>query len=464
MSQFILPSRATDANNNPLSGALLYFYLEGTTTPADVYSDGARITPHANPVIANAGGLFPAIYDDPSITYRAVLKTALGSTIADYDPYLPADFAQQRVNVDDYGTGSAGMTAAKAASSILFVPSGTRTLNTDVTISGDISWRTAPGAMFTGPGNIITPDLPGYNYAANLKFNALVESRGTAASPVTHAHAVGVISKRSTVPDTGALQNPALAVSHYDDSTDPDSRSQAIYGEAVDTDGGAANFVEGARFHGIGAGAKAYGVVGYAENNGAGVNTIAIEAEVARTTGSNSPDPLLWTSTNNLDSAFLSTVRNGVKPMAGYLVNPYGEVACRVGFLVGSSFAAQGATRPIVDYAAFACVESGVSHGLYLRGAYTASAISFPNNTPVRALNAAGSSDLNILSLGTDNVLDVGLEAVGVRITKPIFAASASASPGSNGELVIERSSNTSLTFKLKGTDGTIRTATLALA
>lgn len=87
MSQFILPSRATDANNKPLSGAKLYFYLESTLTPTTVYTTDERITPHATPVVADSGGLFPAIYFNPSTSLRAILKTSAGSTINDYNPY-----------------------------------------------------------------------------------------------------------------------------------------------------------------------------------------------------------------------------------------------------------------------------------------------------------------------------------------------------------------------------------------
>ena len=36
--------------------------------------------------------------------------------------------------------------------------------------------------------------------------------------------------------------------------------------------------------------------------------------------------------------------------------------------------------------------------------------------------------------------------------------------PASNGDLVVEATSNTTLTFKLKGTDGTVRSGTITLA
>ena len=44
-------------------------------------------------------------------------------------------------------------------------------------------------------------------------------------------------------------------------------------------------------------------------------------------------------------------------------------------------------------------------------------------------------------------------------VTVPIV----SHTPANNGDLVVEATSNTTLTFKLKGTDGTVRTGTIAL-
>ena len=38
-----------------------------------------------------------------------------------------------------------------------------------------------------------------------------------------------------------------------------------------------------------------------------------------------------------------------------------------------------------------------------------------------------------------------------------------SVTPGSNGDLVVEATSNTSVTIKLKGTDGTVRSVSLTL-
>lgn len=84
---FTLPARATDSNNAVLPGAKLFFYATGTTTPQDVYEGSDLVTPLPNPVVADSGGKFPAMYQDPAKTYRAILKSSDGSlTVFDDDP------------------------------------------------------------------------------------------------------------------------------------------------------------------------------------------------------------------------------------------------------------------------------------------------------------------------------------------------------------------------------------------
>jgi hypothetical protein len=103
MTGILLPAPilvALDANGAPISGAQLQFYLTGATTPTPVYTDDALDTPLSNPVVANSAGLFPAMFLDPTITYRAQLLTATGGLIADRDPITVgvAQATQAQVN------------------------------------------------------------------------------------------------------------------------------------------------------------------------------------------------------------------------------------------------------------------------------------------------------------------------------------------------------------------------------
>ena len=89
MTGTLLPTpvfRAVDSGGAPMAGALLQFYLTGTTTAASVYTSSALATPLGNPVVADAGGLFVPIYLDPSVTYRVQLQTSGGTVVRDVDP------------------------------------------------------------------------------------------------------------------------------------------------------------------------------------------------------------------------------------------------------------------------------------------------------------------------------------------------------------------------------------------
>lgn len=81
--------QAVDANGLPYSGALLYFYQAGTTTPITTYQDAGAVTPHASPVVADSSGTFAAIFLNTTDDYKVVLKTAAGVTVSTVDNIAP---------------------------------------------------------------------------------------------------------------------------------------------------------------------------------------------------------------------------------------------------------------------------------------------------------------------------------------------------------------------------------------
>jgi hypothetical protein len=81
--------RAIGADGLAMSGAKIYFYLTGTTTLTDSYQASSGGSAHANPVVADSGGLFASIYINDAIQTRAVLKNSAGTTILDIDPVNP---------------------------------------------------------------------------------------------------------------------------------------------------------------------------------------------------------------------------------------------------------------------------------------------------------------------------------------------------------------------------------------
>lgn len=60
--QIILPRRVIDANGDPLSGAKLFAYVEGTTTLEAIYTTSALSTAHPSPLVSDSGGNFPPIW------------------------------------------------------------------------------------------------------------------------------------------------------------------------------------------------------------------------------------------------------------------------------------------------------------------------------------------------------------------------------------------------------------------
>lgn len=77
-------SRLLDSNGEPASGALLYFYASGTSTPLTVYSDSSLAVPHASPVVCSAAGMPPKIYMGYA-DFRVVATDASGAAIYDID-------------------------------------------------------------------------------------------------------------------------------------------------------------------------------------------------------------------------------------------------------------------------------------------------------------------------------------------------------------------------------------------
>ena len=72
LSRFVLPFSDVGSGIAPSAGAKLFFYETGTSTPKNTFTDSAGTTPNANPVIADANGVFGDIWIDG--TYKVVLK------------------------------------------------------------------------------------------------------------------------------------------------------------------------------------------------------------------------------------------------------------------------------------------------------------------------------------------------------------------------------------------------------
>lgn len=89
MSVLFTPPRYSPMSGNGTSypAAKLYFYITGTTTPKNTYSNPDLLigNVNANPVVADANGLFGVIYLAAG-DYSVVLKDASNNTIWSVDP------------------------------------------------------------------------------------------------------------------------------------------------------------------------------------------------------------------------------------------------------------------------------------------------------------------------------------------------------------------------------------------
>jgi hypothetical protein len=107
--------RVTDANGAPYSGALVYTYAAGTSTPKATYTDQARTTASANPIVCDAGGLVPLIFLGDG-DYKLTFKTSAGVLIRT-DDNVPGNRGIETpwVTPEDYGAAGDGATDDTAA-------------------------------------------------------------------------------------------------------------------------------------------------------------------------------------------------------------------------------------------------------------------------------------------------------------------------------------------------------------
>lgn len=103
-----------DNDGVSLSGALVYTYIAGTTTPIDTFSASDLTVPNtnANPIVADAAGRFVA-YLTPGLSYKFLYKTATGTTIRTCDNI--GSVATSTVDLDVTGTAGVSIAAGEVA-------------------------------------------------------------------------------------------------------------------------------------------------------------------------------------------------------------------------------------------------------------------------------------------------------------------------------------------------------------
>lgn len=190
-----------DANGNPLAGAKLNTYFTGTSSRKQTFTDSTMGIAHANPIIANANGMFPQIFGTG--LYKLVLTDANDVLVATYDR-VSIDGLEDYTGVVDY-----------------FVGDGTTNIFTLHPTVGDL---TTPAALiFSMDASLLSPDtyeLPGNGtvvfqdappqYARVTYRSAAIGATGQSGSVTIGTTTTGAPGTSATVTNTGTAEAAIL--------------------------------------------------------------------------------------------------------------------------------------------------------------------------------------------------------------------------------------------------------------
>lgn len=188
-----------------LPGAKAYFFVSGTSTAATTYQNSSLSTSHANPVVANAAGVFAPIYLDSSILYKVELQDTNGAVLSGYPVDPCNDLLPQSGNTLTQVTGTNTIdgtltpdAALVAGLEVTLVPAATNTsaVTLELNNSGVLSAVVGPGRTALTGGELVL-GLP-----AKLIFNT--SSSWTIANPANAGpKTVATVAGTNTI--TGVL-------------------------------------------------------------------------------------------------------------------------------------------------------------------------------------------------------------------------------------------------------------------
>ena len=159
--RFVLPYQTVvDTTGVVVPGALLNFYASGTSTRLTTYSDPLLTTPNANPVQANAAGVFPNIFLNGN--YKVVLTDSSGNQIWTADPVFGA---QGSVPISCIPSGSQYQ--------ILIIGSGGATCVADASTSANL------GALTLGASGTVGSVTMGNATSGTVKLQPVTGALGT---------------------------------------------------------------------------------------------------------------------------------------------------------------------------------------------------------------------------------------------------------------------------------------------
>ena len=161
-SLFQLPRTAPLFGGASLPSSTAHFFQTGTLTPITTYTTSALSVAHNHPVVADANGVFPAIYINEATytTFRLQLKTSSGVLKYDEDSIPTTNFAlPATISVTAIELGHASDTTIARVSAGLISVEGVNQVNTS-------TFNTLGDARYMKQGLVTVPIMAGAMQAA----------------------------------------------------------------------------------------------------------------------------------------------------------------------------------------------------------------------------------------------------------------------------------------------------------
>lgn len=225
----------------PYPGALLNFYLTGSSHRTPTYTDPGLTTPNSNPVEADAGGTFPLIYLNPAVNYKVVLTDALGNEIWTADPVLQAWSGRLDIITPSGGDDTAIIAAASALGPIVlaggnFIISGVLTCPGYVEMLSNAVLTTPSAASVAFNGGFSAPIGLAFGPNVTVTFNPQFFSTGYPEwwGAVTNNPAIDCAPALTAC--VAACPTTLLQLAHYYTATlwTMDTNNRTVIGQSVD--------------------------------------------------------------------------------------------------------------------------------------------------------------------------------------------------------------------------------------
>ncbi len=194
-----------DNNGSLLALGNLYYFIAGTTTPQDTYSDSAGAIPNTNPIVLDGSGRLQAdVYLGSAANYKEVLM-ASGVTVSPWPDDNIAPVAANAVFTGDTGSGgTSGLVPAPAAGDAL----------ADKFLKADGTWASTPAGSSGGSGatNLsVTETAATVSIASSTGSGALIPTATSSSAGVLDSARAAKIDGLAAVATSGSYTDLANA-------------------------------------------------------------------------------------------------------------------------------------------------------------------------------------------------------------------------------------------------------------